>query len=683
MTSKIRSVLALITVISLLCTSFITLGGQAGANTQKARSQAPGGAQANTVFEAGKAASETDEYTGGIPVKKPGGDTVNQKMASDALSVLTKQGAINKNTITLDGETYDISTVQGAVDALLKIRTSDDLKRFAFLGLENVFTALLNIINSAVPLPRDIVAQEDYVSENFYCGHGSFILSAADGASWSLGYSQASLVPDDVFEKNYYLGGYLLQNFPSNTVETVLDDMKVRCTVLDDGRGKVVFATIDSVGIANSDVRRIRGAVENLYGGADIISINIFTTHCHSCIDTQGLWNPFFLKMANNYLASSTGAIDTITGPDEEYIQLLIDRTAAAIVCACDNMQTGELFFSTIDIPEYINDTRAPDCKMAELNRMRFVPDDPNAAETYIANMAAHPYITGLKTDNSSGKELSADYIYYAEETVNNAGHNFMFINGAISGIYSSRGLTGDGIPVARRSEEATRYGNEIGRMLLSMTLTKEEILAQPDWWSNKTEAETQLMQGNTKYTPWYENWLSTSESAVEPILNIRLTEVLVPVTNPVLQVVGKLSLANNVFINGSDGTLYTIGEIGYLEIGKSVKTVLIPGEFNPELITGGGSMDAESSFSGTAYEYPSYNQIISGKLGYDVKLLAFGEANDGCGYVIPDNDYVMIFFDDDEFFGNHYQETISYGKHTASTYSRAFIEMVDGISYE
>ncbi len=680
MTSKIRSVLALLTVTSLLCASFITLGEQTGANVSKARSAIPTYSEdTNTVCETDRDVTESKpaETAKITPVK----DTVNQKAVSNAAAVLTEQGIINEKAVTLDGSTYDISTVQGAIDAMLKIQTSEDLKRFAFLGLENVFMALLNVINSAIPMPQDIIPEDNYVSENFYSGHDSFVKNASDGASWSLGYAQASLVPDDVFEKNYYLGGYLLQNFPSNTVETILDDMKVRCIVLDDGRGKVVFATIDSIGIANADVRRIRAAVENLYSGSDIVAVNIFTTHCHSCIDTQGLWNPFFLKIANNYIASSTGALETISGPDEAFMQLLIDRTAAAITNACNTMEKGKLYVSSIDIPEYIDDNRSPDCKMTELNRLRFVPNDPSVSETYIANMAAHPYITGLKTDNSSGKELSGDYVYYAEEIVNKAGYNYMFINGAISGIYSARGLTGDGIPAARRSDEATRYGNEIGRMLLSITLTKDEILAKPDWWSNKTESEAQLLEGNTNYTTWYENWLPASESGVEPILNVRLKEVLVPVTNPVLQAVGKLSLANNEFISRSDGSLCTVSEIGYLELGKNIKTVLVPGEFNPELITGGGSMDAENSCSGTAYEYPSYNKIISDKLGYDVKLLAFGEANDGCGYVIPDNDYLMIFFDDDEFFGNHYQETISYGKHTASAYSKAFIEMVDGIS--
>ena len=43
------------------------------------------------------------------------------------------------------------------------------------------------------------------------------------------------------------------------------------------------------------------------------------------------------------------------------------------------------------------------------------------------------------------------------------------------------------------------------------------------------------------------------------------------------------------------------------------------------------------------------------------VLAIVFGLANDSIGYVVPDNDYCMgLFF-------NHYQETLSLGKNTAS----------------
>ena len=60
------------------------------------------------------------------------------------------------------------------------------------------------------------------------------------------------------------------------------------------------------------------------------------------------------------------------------------------------------------------------------LTRLRFVPDD-GSTETYIVNMSAHPYITGLKTSKSSGKELSADYTYYMEQIISAENNNTNF----------------------------------------------------------------------------------------------------------------------------------------------------------------------------------------------------------------------------------------------------------------
>jgi hypothetical protein len=60
--------------------------------------------------------------------------------------------------------------------------------------------------------------------------------------------------------------------------------------------------------------------------------------------------------------------------------------------------------------------------------------------------------------------------------------------------------------------------------------------------------------------------------------------------------------------------------------------------------------------------------------------LIVFGLANDAVGYILPDNDYCMLFFDDVEPFGDHYQETLSFGKSLGSTLVGAFIQLLNEV---
>lgn len=626
---------------------------------------------------------------------------INSTVAEDAVNAVKNLVELDPLKVVIQGKEYDLNTMLGLIGALAKAETDKEKSSILIAYLGCLFTKIIKFIADIVPLPSGLTELEDYEaeSENFYKGTEKFATDAVSD-KWQLGYSQASLVPDDVLNGNYYLAGYLLQNFPSNTVESVIDDMKVRTVVLDDGRGKVVFSTIECIGIANEDIKQIRERVAKELGD-EVISVNIFATHCHSCIDTQGLWNPFFAKLAKNIGVTLTGKGEYSTGTDPQYMEFLFDTTTDTIVEACKNMKSGDMYEATIDHlgDDYINDKRGVDDVVDNLTRLRFVPDD-GSRETYIVNMSAHPYITGLKTSKSSGKELSADYTYYMEEIISsseNNNANFMFINGALCGIYSARGVTNDGVDTVRRSEEATRYGHELGRMVVAMTMTKDEIKEAGDWLTNDNfyaEAIANI-NSNTELTDeekqqkldnisvWYENWTPVKETKVEPILNIRHKEVLVQITNPVIEAVGKAKLVGNKIYYDEDENLYTITEVGYLEIGKNLKIALLPGEVSPELIDGQGACLGENAYSGADFGYPSLNSMVSDYCGEDVGLYVFGEANDGCGYIVPDNDYSMIFFNDSDLLGDHYQESISFGPNVASDLVKAFGEMMEELADE
>lgn len=593
-------------------------------------------------------------------------------------SITSNRKLLDPVYVRIDGNKYNLLNPIEAIMAMIGADTEQEKETIGFTYLELVFMTILNCL--AVPAPvanTTFVDADKYTSPDLMPGHETFINSNPNGV-WSLGYDQSSLVPDDVLDRPYYLGGYLLQNFPSNTVEEVLDDMNVYTVVMDDGsgRGKVAFCTIECIGISNKDIRDIRNLLKDFAKENNIVSINVTATHCHSEIDTMGLWNPFFLKMANNTLAALTNQLifKTKPGPDEQFMNLLKERTAQSIKDATKSMEEGKLYFSQKDCAEYFSDDRDPTGYDGNLYVLRFDPAKDGADETLIVNEPAHPYITGLKTDESSGKQLSGDYTAAMNQVLGEHGFNFMPIIGATLGIYSDRGPTNDDVDLPERWMQADRYGKELAYIAMSMTKTEEEIKASP-YVKDNEKLQNEIANGGEHYTLWYEDWEPVEETEVEPILNVASKEVIITVENPVLMLVGKMGLVNHRILDNGDGTYSTPTEVGYAEFGTNIKIAMMPGEISPELIYGGVTMDAENSFSGCDFPGKSCAEAL-GTTEDDV-LLCFGLCNDEIGYILNDNDYCMIFFDDMEPFGDHYQETIAFSRSSGSSLMAAFEELI------
>ena len=580
--------------------------------------------------------------------------------------------------IVMDDEEYNMFSIAGIAKSIEFAKRSDENKNYI---LYNYVGYLLNGVVSAlasiIPDPKGFYNKDEYVSENFLTGNGEFIDEAAEGASWSLGYANASLVPQDWETRNYFLGGYIdTVNLMWNRIETVLDDMKVRIIVLDDGsgRGKSVFATIDSIGLSNSDVRDIRAMMSEYAEENNISTINVFTTHVHSCVDTQGLWTNNIYKVLTNLTKSLTRVGELKKGADEVYLEFLKETVTATMIKACNNMEKGTMTYAKKDIGEdYFENKNRPTASSFDTNlyRLVFTPDNKRIAPTIIANLGAHPYVAGLSSDSGAGtgRELSGDYVYYWGSTLAEAGYNFMFFNGAIAGIYEARSLTNDGFDIDRFYKESARYGVEMAKITLGMTMTEEEIDAD-EFLADKETVEKEMAESEN-YTLWYEDWEPVEEVAVNPILNIILKEVTIPVTNPVIELVGKLNLANYDIVIDDNGNYSVTTEIGYLEIGKDFKVAMVPGEMCPDIANGGTSLSKEYAFNKKDFEYPTIAEALG-----EEEIIIFGLANDAIGYIVPDNDYARTIIDGDA----HYHETISLGKYVASVIVKGFIEINEEI---
>lgn len=525
-------------------------------------------------------------------------------------------------------------------------------------------TIALGLLKAVVPATPKVRDYEDFdidSYENFYKGTETFIDSPAQGAAWRLGYSERSVLPADFGEKPYRRAGMLPY---ANTKET-FDDLRVRTIVLDDGsgRGKVVFCVIDCIGISNGDVRKIREAVADFAAANHIVSINVSATHTHSGLDTQGVWNDPIGTVFNNLLSATTGLVAVKSGVDATFMQFLIERTAETIEEACGGMKAGSLTYAEKDISDYIRDRTPPKAYDKGLYRLMFTPFDETAKPTLIVSFGCHP-----ETTSYSCEEISADFVYYMEEVVNNAGYNFLFIQGNVSTTTSVRGRSNDGLSVDDH-QNAVRYGYEMGYITLGLTLT-EAGCAELNRRCGDLLGVGEPARGE-EYSIWYEDWTPVAETAVAPVLNIRMEQVILECEQNLAGAMGKNSLTNNLFIlDKSTNTLYSVTEIGYMEIGTDLKVLLSPGELYSELLVGGDGLKG--------FPYESLRDT------YGENLIVFDLVNDAIGYVVPDQNYVMVGMQYDEandtFVSDSWCFLVSMGRRTGSSLIGKYHALIDSV---
>ncbi len=447
------------------------------------------------------------------------------------------------------------------------------------------------------------------ISENFLEGSGNFI-EEASAEYWSVGYAKNVLTPEDVEGSRYFLGGFL--KFPAQEATGVKDDLCVRAVVLDDnsGRGAAAFAWIDGIGLMNADIKDIREKLSDITGNGKLISINVGSTHTHSGVDTQGLWGniPF-------------------SGRNDEYIKNLVEKAADAIRTAYNQRSEGVLYYAAKSCPELFADTRDPYSIDDKIHLFRFVPNGSGKKEIYIANFGAHPINLGW-----SNTELSGDFPYYIEQAVNgNSGADFLFIQGAIGGgIHCNMGEENGISPEGTGYEKMQEYSVIVANVLADLAK-----VAQP----------------------------------VEPILNIIHKQVDFEVNNFIFNLVERAGLCNATAFK-ENGTVYMSSEIGYIEIGKTIKILEVPGEVLPEIVYG-NFFSAEEAFNGTEYPYPALNTYFD----ETDDILVFGLCNDAVGYIVPDNDYSASGGD------GHYEETVSTGSKSGTALSKAFTELFESLS--
>ncbi len=547
--------------------------------------------------------------------------------------------------------------------------------------LSNFFinSVLANVLNAIIPDSAAVADFEEFdinKYDNFYAGMEKFIDEPQGDKVWSLGYGKASVLPADFGTKKYAKGAYIPYIFGNSMYKDEdgqEEDLMVRAVVMDDGsgRGKVVFLSLDAMGFANADVRLVREALKDIAKKHNIVSINVSCTHIHTGIDSQGVWTDPIGCIINNIFSDNIKY-----GVERSFIDSVVKGSKKAVEEALAEMTEGKLYYAKTDVEDYIFDRTAPIAYDPYLYKLEFIPFAENATPTIIATYGCHPESASYdwasadpEKSVSFDTKFTPDFIWHAEKVINDAGYNFIFIQGNVSTVTSDRGLTGDGVDdfPGNAHYTAVRYGYEIGYIILGMSMTTEERIALNEATGDRLDVA--LYEGQENYTVWYEGRETVEAVEVKPVLNIKHKQFTVRIDNNIITLLGKTSVADNFVLKDDMSRHYTVSEVGYLEIGDNMKVYMSPGETFGELFLGGSG--AEGFELKPIREYTGEDIIVMDLM------------NDAAGYVANPANYVLAGLQYNEGSGEFDSDTwclISYGKGAAPAFIGNFYEIYDSV---
>ncbi|MBQ5824596.1 MAG: neutral/alkaline non-lysosomal ceramidase N-terminal domain-containing protein [Clostridia bacterium] len=558
-----------------------------------------------------------------------------------------------------------------------KIALSKVLNKLSNVFINGILGKALTMI---IPDSAAVADYEEFDIEqysDFYKGMDEFIDEPQGDKVWSLGYGKASVLPADFGTKKYAKGAYLPYVFGTEMYadeDGNEEDLMARVVVMNDGsgRGNVVFIAIDAMGLANADVRRIRAGLAEVAEKYNIVSINVSCTHIHTGIDSQGVWTDPVGCILNNIFSD-----EVRYGVERSFIDSLVAGSKKAVEDAIADMTTGKLYYSEMDINDYVWDRTAPISYDPNMYKLEFVPADAEKTPTIITTFGCHPESASFDWASadpdkavSFDKKFSADFIWYTEKVMNRAGYNFIFLQGNVSTVTSARHYTGDGIDHTAHLS-AIRYGYEIGYMLLGMSMTEDERIALNEatgdllgvaQYSNKPDEYPD-------YTIWYDGMETVEAVEVKPVLNIMLKQFTVRIDNNIIVLLGKTSCADNFVLKDDSGRYYTVTEVGYLEIGDEMKVFMSPGEIFGELLLGGSGAEGFDL------------KPIRERTGEDIIIMDL--MNDAAGYVANPANFVMAGLQYNEESGEFDSDTwclISYGLGAATAFVGNFYEVYDSV---
>ncbi len=552
-------------------------------------------------------------------------------MCFAALSPAASAASCGGDTVTVPSVENGESIFSGLTD----VNSADDLKsntaKVFYNSLNKVVEGLVKMISAIIPAPKSWIDKSEYDDSLILKGRETYATEAKEGNEWSLGYASRTLIPDDFEAGKYYLG----RDLTNRMAQGVYDDMRIRIAAVDDGSGEgiTLIGAIDALGVNSTDVQTIRKGILEAFEGTDvkISGINIMSTHSHSALDTQGVSTEFFYKLftaayVNLFKIEKEDRLDNANA----FKKFFTEQSVLAAKDAVNAMEPGRLFFSEVDVSDYVHDKRELIAKedIPKVASMKFVPASGDAS-TYITDFSCHP--TSFSASNGL---VSSDYIYFLDKYIaeHDNGAHLVFFQGAL-GQLSRDGIVTDTTGMSEREimgADAKAYGEKFGELVLAADYSEE----------------------------------------LEPILNEKHATIWLYPTNSILLLACKINLVNQQVCY--DGLKKCIpSETGYLEFGRRVGFAMFPGEFYPETFWG-HEIIGDTTWDGTEWQYDSPHNAIDGVDIYCVSL-----ANDATGYVLTDDNFAFM----GHIIGDGIaDETLSVGKHQGSYQIGEFYKLIESL---
>lgn len=492
--------------------------------------------------------------------------------------------------------------------------------------LDKIVNALLKVLNFLIPglnLGNRWPTIDSYNSpDSFYGGEDEFDTEVQASSQWSVGYAYASLLKGlDIFNGSFYMAG-TLEPIEGRVPTAIIDDQGVNVYAISDGTsGIAVQAVIDGYGLARGDVLAIREKLADFAAKKNIISINVSVLHQHSAIDILGMGAPLVPALFKNPALSVVGADISkfVGGKSTEFMNNMYNVVSDAIITAVNDMETGSLYYGSVDAAEFIYDKREPIVFDGELHRFRFDPDNEESNEIWLCEAGIHCVGFGAGAD-----VISADFPYYLKEHVKEVtGADVVYVQGA------------------------------------ELAITTEYDVLETEFFENKDRVK--------EYGSLLAERAMTIDNEIElaPVLNVKINEVPIEVDNGILTLAVREGLINSIV--AKDGLGYQIiTEIGYMELGNKIGIVFIPGEVAPEIIWG-GVVGADKSWTHETWDYAPMSETAE----ID-KLLCFGLNNDQIGYILADNDIHSMFTENEEINASSTK--------SGSTLTKAFEELIASV---
>lgn len=542
------------------------------------------------------------------------------------------------SALSCGGDTVTVPTVENGesiFSGLKDVNSAEDFKDNAakvfYNSLNKVVEGLVKMISAIIPAPKSWINKADYDDSDVLKGRSVYATEAKEGNEWSLGYASRSLIPADIDEGKYYLG----RDLTNRMAQGVYDDMRIRVAAIDDGSGEglTVIGAIDALGVNSTDIRAIREGVLKAFEntGVKISGINIMSTHSHSALDTQGVSTEFFYKLFTASYVNLFNIKNQDRLKNADYFKnYFIEQSVIAVKEAINAMEPGKLYFSEVDVSQYVRDKRGLIAKedIPKVASMKFVPASGEAS-TYLTDFSCHP--TSFSASNGL---VSSDYIYFLDKYIaaHDNGAHLVFFQGAL-GQLSRDGLEVDTSSMSEwdaKGASTKAYGEKFGELVLAADYSEE----------------------------------------LAPVLNEKHATIWLYPTNSILLLACKINLVNQqVFYDGLKKCIAS--ETGYIEFGHRVGFALFPGEFYPETFWG-HEIIGDTTWDGTQWPYETPHNAIPGVDIYCVSL-----ANDATGYVLTDDNFAFM----GHIIGDGIaDETLSAGKHQGSYQIGEFYKLIESL---